>query len=279
MLMSKMFGFSGMNNNKQYEFFSWKNFKQSELILRVLPNYFSDHIYKKVYTHQIQGRYYIHPIQGECNLCEVLNSNDKYSEIQNKILKIKVENKKEKWEHVINNHMYVMLFAIIKGYSKIQILRFYDVVGESLMNIILGKDIKDNISDLKEGNSIKIIFDKLDYFPYIKVNDIVIGKKKPIFNSEEKIEKIDNILHSDEFNLGNNITSLDDAQEIIDTWYDKATKFYNLNTHTGNGEIIFNEEYKKHDDDSFDFDDKDNTDDNIIESDDIKEDDPDEIPF
>lgn len=282
--MNNMFGVT-YNNNRQYEFFSWRNFKSNELILRVLPNYFSTYnkLYDKIYTHQINGKFYVHPTDGTCPLCEVLNSDDKYSEIQDKLVKAKINDKKEKWNHIINNHMYVMLFAIIKGYSKIQIIRFYDTIGESLMNIILGKDIKENITDLRKGNSIKIMFNQLQYFPYIQVNDIIIGKEKPIFPDEEKIVKLDNILHTDEFKFNKNVLSLDKSQEIIDIWYDKAVKFYNMNTHSGNKEKIIDNNFMNDDElavdendtlndskdnDTFDFD-NDSDEDDTVESDEI----------
>jgi len=269
----KMFGYNNsIIDNKPYKIFRWKVFRDNEMILRILPNYFSEKkLYDRIYSHQINGKFYLHPIDKECMFCNILNNNEKYVEIQDKILKLKlIENKKEKWNHVITNHMSINIFAIIKGYDKIQLIRFYDNLATELLNIIIAKDIKDDITDLYKGNSIKIIFNKLTYFPYLSISDIIIGQSKAIFSNETKITELDNQLHNKIFNsyIKKEISE-DDVIKIIDQWYEKALTFYNTyskNDINENTLDMFDHNIQSADE--FDFDNNTNDNENL-----------DEIPF
>ena len=275
-----MFGFTGnTTDNKPFQLFKWKNFVDNEMILRILPNFFSDNkIYTRTYLHQINNRFYIH--DENCKLCEILNSDDKYSEIQNKILRLKLlENKKEKWNHIITNHVTIGIFAYVKGYKKIQLIRFYDDMANEFLNYLISKDIKDNIVDLYNGNTIKIVFKRNTYFPYLNIVNIIVGQQKPVLNDKEKIKELDNLLHNEAFKYNKKPLTLEEAESVINEWYNNATEFYNthfrdtikevnfFDNDIGNDEMISDESINDNNlDDSFDFDKQSNE---IIEDDEI----------
>lgn len=222
----KMFGFSGFDDsNLPFERFDWKKFSGTSLVCRVVKpkvfsNWYAIHNY-----HKIMNKYYYHD-DGNCEICNILFSDDKYDEAQNKLLKLSIPNKKEKWTAVLQNVKIIEFFAFVEGSKKINQFVFFDPQSTQLLSIILGKGINDDISSLTEGAPIKIIFNNTNVFPYRSVSDVIVGNKAPIFSDSTKLQKLETLLESNDFITTTKI-NVAAAEALVNEWYNNAISILN----------------------------------------------------
>ncbi|MEM4066192.1 MAG: hypothetical protein QXV17_04945 [Candidatus Micrarchaeaceae archaeon] len=220
--MNKMFGYRKMEES-QYNKFDWKAFKGSELTFRPIQA-FNGKWYIESYVHSFEGSIYLHD-DNNCVICNILNADIKYENLQNSMLKLKTpsaELTKEKWSHIIKTMLYVAIVAIMPNETKPVVITMFDDLAKEFLSKLEDQYSGEDVASSENGRVVKISFKTLTQFPYRSINNITFGPKKALAPQiKQQIESLPG------YEIPYPVPSSEESQEIINNWYKNAIKFRN----------------------------------------------------
>lgn len=218
----KIFGFSGEFVDLPYDRFDWKSFTGDSITCRVVKPNVSKSWYLSNTYHYTLNKYYYHD-DDNCEICNMLFSDKKYDDLNGTLLKLNINDKKEKWSAVMQTKKIVEFFGFVEGYKKIVRIPFYEPQADQLLSLIFSKKITDDIADLHNGAPIKLVFKSISTFPYRTLENVLVGTKAQIFSDESKITKLMEVLKNDAFNTFH-VLNNQEAYDVVSAWYNNGTK-------------------------------------------------------